>query len=474
MSAKKLLLIPALLASACSVDPHIKAPSIPDAASYTAKGELVPLNRKIALGKQISSNWWTFFASQPLNGLIRMGVRNNYDLAAARETLAQAKEAVNAAGGTLLPQASIGALIGRQKYGAALFGPANFGIPPFSYYEVGPSVSWTPDLFGGEHRAVERQRALAEYQSHQLEAAYLALTGNIVAATLDIASAAEEIDMVRRILTEDEKTLRLVKEAYEIGTASKTDVLSEQTRLITDRAMLPPLEGRLAVSRHALSILVGKAPANWAPPDLKLKDFALPKTLSLSLPSELVKKRPDILAARANLHAASAAVGMADANLYPGITLTANMMQEALTPAGIFRSVSNAWSLAAGISAPIFNGGTLVAEKREAEHAYKAALAQYRQTILESFGEVADALTSLSHDDETVAMMQHAADTADSSLDLTLESYRAGAAGLLQVQDAQRAWARAQLDLVRVQHQRYLDCARLFVALGGSPLAEKT
>ena len=474
MRAKKLLLIPALLASACSVAPPIKAPSIPDAASYAAKGELVPLNRKIALGKQIMSDWWTVFASQPLNDLIRMGVRNNYDLAAARETLAQAEEAANAAGGALLPQASIGALAGRQKYGAALFGPANFSIPPFSYYEAGPSVSWTPDLLGGGHRAVERQRALAEYQSHQLDAAYLALTGNIVAATLDMASAAEEIAMVKRILAEDSSTLELVKAAYEIGTGSKTDVLSEQTRLISDRAMLPPLEERLAVSRHALSILVGEAPANWVPPDLGLKDFALPKTLPLSLPSELVKRRPDILAARANLDAAGAAVGMAEANLYPGITLTANMMQEALTPAGIFRSVSNAWSLAAGISAPIFDGGTLAAEKREAVHAYRAALAQYRQTILASFGEVADTLTSLARDEESVAMMQHAADAAQSSLGLILESYRAGASGLLQVQNAQRVWASAQLDLVRARHQRYRDCVRLFVSLGGSPLPGKT
>jgi NodT family efflux transporter outer membrane factor (OMF) lipoprotein len=193
----------------------------------------------------------------------------------------------------------------------------------------------------------------------------------------------------------------------------------------------------------------------------------------VSLPSELVKRRPDILAAEANLHAASAAIGVATANLYPQITLTANMMQEALTPAGIFSSAATAWSLAAGVTAPIFNGGTLKAEKREAEHAYQSALAQYRQTILVAFVQVADALTALAHDDDEVAIMDNAAGAATTTLDLARTSYQAGAAGLLQVQDAQRAWAKAQLDVIRARHQRYLDCVRLFVALGGSPMAPR-
>lgn len=468
---KKLILASALLVSACSVDPDIKKPSIPEADAYATHDELVSMQQRAIMGRQIASGWWTLFASKPLNGLIRTAVEHNFDLASARETLAQAEEAVKAESGSLLPQASLGAAVGRQKYGVALFGPANFSIPPFSYYEAGPSLSWTPDLFGGQHRALERQQAMADYQSHRLDAVYLSLTGNVVATSLDLASATAEVAAVKRILAGDEQTLELVKTAYALGSASKVDVLAAQTMLITDHAMLPPLEGRLAVNRHALSILVGQAPANWVPPHLELEDFTLPRDLPMSLPSELVKERPDILAAQANLHAAGAAVGVATANFYPSITLTANMLQEALTPAGIFRSVSTAWSLAAGVSAPVFNGGTLSAEKRQAEHAYRAALAQYRQAILKAFGEVANALTSLDHDDESVAIMQKAVGTAGSSMNLALEGYRDGAVGLLQVQAAQRAFAKAQLDLVRSQRQRYLDCVRLFVALGGSPMA---
>lgn len=474
MKRLPLALLCASMLAGCGVNREMPPPSIPQARSYTAKSELLSLNQRITLGERITAQWWTLFASRPLNHLIRTGVASNYDLAAARETLAQAQEAVTASQAGLLPQISLGAAMGRQKYGAALFGPADFTIPPFSYYEAGPSLSWTPDLFGRQRYAIARQQALADYQSHRLDAVYIALTANIVTETLDLASLNEEIAAARRIQKEDEKTLELVKAAYSLGSASRLDVLGAQTQLVTDSAMLPPLEHRRAISRHALAILFGKAPAAWSPPDIELKDFILPKALPLRLPSELVRQRPDILAAEDNLRAASAAVGEARTGFYPSITLTANMMQEALTPAGIFKSAANAWSLAAGLSAPIFNGGALTAEKRAAQHAYRAALAQYRQTILNAFAQVADALTSLDHDDEALAMSQDAVNQARSTYDLTLAGYQSGAVGLLQVQDTQRTLAKAELEFIASQQQRYLDCVRLFVALGGSPYKGKT
>ena len=473
MTAKKpyLMLAVTLLVSACSVGPNMQNPVLPEVKSYTAQDERLSLQQRLTLGDQLSAEWWTLFASKPLNDLLQQAIANNYDLAAARETLAQAEEAVKAGNGALLPQVSLGAAAGRQKYGAALFGPANFNIPPFSYYELGPSLSWTPDLFGGAHRALERQQALADYQAHQLDAAYVTLTGNTVAATLALAAANDEITALERILAEDGSMLKLVQASYAAGAATRVDVLSAQTRIIADQALLPPLQQRLSASRHTLAILIGKAPANWTPANFKLRDFTLPASLPTSLPSELIQKRPDILAAQANLHAASAAIGVASANLYPQITLTANMLQEALTPVGLFQSASNAWAVAAGLSAPIFNGGMLSAEKRAAEHAYQAALAQYQQTILIAFGAVADALTALDHDDNAFMLRKNAVDAAVATLDMAGASYRAGASGLVQVQDARLALAKTQLELIRAQQQRYLDCVRLFVAVGGSPVA---
>jgi NodT family efflux transporter outer membrane factor (OMF) lipoprotein len=463
-----------LLLSACSSGPDFKAPKAPNAEAYISKNEAVPLPQRIALGKRIEAEWWTLFASEPLNGVVKLAVENNYDLAAAKATLAEAEDAVDAKNGRLSPQLSLDAAAGRQKYGVALFGPSNFAIPPFSYYEAGPSASWMPDIFGGEHRAVERQKALANYQARQLDAMFVAITGNTVSAALDMASVNAEIAAVHKIITEDTKTLELVQDSYDAGAVTKMDVLSAQNQLDLDRAMLPPIEQRASISRHVLSILVGNAPATWTPPNFELADFTLPDALPVSLPSELIKRRPDILAAEENLHAASAAIGVATANLYPQLTLTANMMQEALTPAGIFKSTNNAWSLAAGLTAPIFNGGTLTAQKREAEHAYQASLAQYQQTILVAFKEVADALTSIAHDDEQLAVLENALNTARSLSELSRVSYQAGAIGLLQVQDAERSEAKAQLELIRAQHQRYLDCVRLFVASGGSPLTQKS
>ncbi len=468
-----LLLSSSLLVSACSSGPNFSKPDAPQIGAYTSKEEVLPIQQRIVLGKRIETDWWTLFSSPGLNTLIRQTVNNNYSLAAARETLAQAEASVQAESGSLLPQAALGATAGRQKYGAALFGPANFNIPPFTYYEVGPALSWTPDLFGGGRRALERQQALAEYQADQMDALYVALTGDTVTTALDMAATGAEISVLRTIVAEDQKILTLVKSAYAAGSSTRMDMLSADKQLTADQALLPPLLQRLSVSRHALAIFAGHAPANWLPPDLDYNRLTLPQQLPLSLPSDLVKQRPDILASAADLHAASAAIGVATANLYPQITLSANMMQEALTPAGIFNASNNAWALAAGVSAPLFDGGRLTAQKRGAEHVYRASLARYRQTILVAFRQVADALTALAQDEDAAALADHAVSTARTSLELVRMSYRAGATGLIDLHNAQRGWEKAQWDQIRIRQQRYLDSARLFVALGGSPMAGK-
>jgi NodT family efflux transporter outer membrane factor (OMF) lipoprotein len=462
-----------VLVAACGTAQPMKNSSIPEERAYMSNDELLTLSQRVKLGESVATEWWTIFSSQPLNDLIHKAIESNYELAAARETVAQAQEAVQAESGNLLPQVSIAALAGRQKYGVALFGPASFSIPPFTYYELGPSVTWTPDFFGSEQRELERKRALADYQYQLLDAAYVTLTGNTVSAALELASANAEIATVKAIVEHDEKTLALTRGAYDAGGGTKLDILGAQTQLANDQALLPSLEHRWDLARHALSILLGKAPADWSPPRLDIQDFSLPKEIPVSLPSELLKKRPDILAAQANLRAAEAAVGVANANLYPQVTLSANMMQEALTPAAIFRGVSSAWSLAAGLTAPVFNGGKLSAERRAAEHAYQTALANYRQVILTAFADVADALTALDHDEDELAILKNAVDIAANHEYLMLTSYQEGSSGLLQVQDSQRVLAKARLDLVRVQHRRYVDAVRLFVALGGSPLAPK-
>jgi NodT family efflux transporter outer membrane factor (OMF) lipoprotein len=415
-------------------------------------------------------DWWKAFESPELDQTMAQALTENNDLDATRFRLAQAREAVDAAEGTLWPQVTFGAAAGRQKYGVALFGPSDITIPPFTYYTAGPQVRYILDFAGGERRAVEQQKALAEYQAYSFEAVRISLTGNVMAQALGIASAKAQIAVLDDIIADDRKNVDLVQIAREAGSGTLTDVLSAQSQLARDQALLPPLRQQLSVAEHALAILVGKAPAEWRQPSFELPSFALPWDLPLSLPSELVRVRPDIRASEAQLHAATAALGVAEANLYPSITLSANTMQESLTPGGLFDASANTWAFAAGLTAPLFDGGILRAKKRAAEDACQAALATYRQVILEAFGQVADVLKALEHDGQLVDAELHALETAQSSLHLARLSYSAGNIGVLQVLDAERLYNQARLGVTRSRVRQYQDTALLYLALGGGAL----
>lgn len=458
--------------SGCGIAPEYKRPYIATANSYTVGDDLVNEQQRLALGKELQTDWWSLFANENLNIVIQQALANNYTIATARETLAQAEEAVKSKRGALWPQVGINAAVSNQLYGAAFFGPSNFNIPAFTYYELGPTVNWNIDIFGATRYAIEQQKALALYQSYNLDAVYISLSSNVVNQALDLAAIKAQIAKIQIIIEEDQKTLELVKTKFEVGSATRLDVLDAQTRLDSDKAQIPALKQSYSMARNMLAVLVGRAPVDFSLPEFDFSSFNLPAELPLTLPSELVHKRPDILAAEANLHAAHSAVGVATANLYPSIVISGNLMQEALNLKSIFDGVSTAWAVAASLTQPLFNGGTLRAEKRKAEHAYKAALAQYKQTILIAFKQVADALTALEHDAETIHIWSQSVNVARESLALARESYAAGAANLLQLQDNQRALERAELSLILAQRQQFLDTTQLFVAIGGSPLAK--
>ncbi len=468
--APVMLCIAALLSSCAPVGPDFKSPQPPAEKNYTQGKELLTPAQHLSLGSQLKRDWWRLYASDALNNTINQALAHNYSIAAAQQTLAATEEAVTSAHGELMPQVALNGQVARTKNGVALFGPSNIKIPPFTAYEAGPSLSWTLDIFGGQRRATERQKALAQYQYYKLDAAYVELTGNVVAEALDIASAKAETNTVLKIIGEDKKTLRLVETAYKAGAETKVDILAAKSQLENNRALLPPLRQRIAVAEHALAVLVGQPPGNWTPPAFTLKSLILPQELPVSLPSQMAHERPDILAAEANLHAASAAVGVATANMYPHITLSATTLQEALVPGQLFNGTANAWNMIGGVGAPIFNGGSLSAQKRAAVDAYNAALLQYKQTVLVAFEQVADALTGLGHDNELVTAQQRAYNTAHAALSLTRKSYQAGETNLLRVQDSERQLAEAELGLIRAQSRRYQDTAKLFVALARAPV----
>ncbi|HVS76716.1 MAG TPA: efflux transporter outer membrane subunit [Steroidobacteraceae bacterium] len=475
----------AALLCGCAAGPDFHRPPAPATSVYRPAGESHPINSAAAaaqqrapaagayaqhfmLGGPATPAWWTLFESPQLDGLIRRALADNRGLAAAKATLAQAQELVAAQSGQLYPQVSLMASTGRQKYGAQFLG--TFAVAPFTYEAVGASVRYTLDYAGGTARSIEEQKALAQYERSELQAARLTLTGDVASEAVIIGATRGEIRAAAELLSEDRSNVSLVQTAFSNGSVSKLDVLTAQSQLAGDQALLPPLYQQLATARHALAVLLGRPPAQWSEPDLELGDVRLPRDLPVSVPSQLVRSRPDILAAEAQLHAATAAVGVATANLYPQITLTGTLGQQALTPAKLFDASSAAWSLIAGLTQPLFDGGTLRAERRAALDALHASAARYQEVVLDSFGQVADLLDALDHDAQLVAAQANARDTSEASLELARQSYQAGNSGLLQVLDAQRERQRAELGFLQAQARQYLDTIQLLLAVGGGPL----
>jgi NodT family efflux transporter outer membrane factor (OMF) lipoprotein len=468
-----LVFIAALLGG-CAAGPDFKRPQPPHAERYTSKVlsiETAPAENESAqylvLGEQLSRDWWRMFQSDAIDGVVRRALAGNRTLAAAASALAQAQELATARAGTLAPQVGLTAGAGRQKYGAQFLGPLT-KPPPFTYFAVGPIVSYALDYTGGAARSVEQQYAAAEFRRQQLAAAYLAVAGDAVMQSLKIASLRAEIASVEAILDEDRENVRLVNEAFAAGSVSRLDIVTAESQLAGDATLLPPLRQELSVARHALAIVLGQPPANADLPELDLAALALPRRLPVSLPSELAHRRPDILAAEAQLHATTAAVGIASANLYPHVALTASAGQQATDFGHLFNGASGVWSIIGSLVAPIFDGGTLRAERRAAVDAMQESAAKYEQTVLIAFGQVADSLQALDHDAEQLNAQARAQEAARQNLDLARRSYNEGNVGVLQVLDAERLYQRARLGYVRAQAQRNLDTVQLFLALGGS------
>ncbi|MDE1194838.1 MAG: efflux transporter outer membrane subunit [Pseudomonas sp.] len=454
----------ALLISACSVGPDFQAPTPGTSQHYDQQAEQrlaqngdTTGSQHIELGKSVSGNWWTTFKSPRLDQVMRRAIDGNLELVAADATIRQAASSVAAAEGALYPQVDFAAQGGRQKtHNAPETSVDNF-------YAIGPRVSFDLDVFGGNKRRVEQQAAFAELQKHRYEAAWLTLTGDVSSQAILIASADAQMAAVQNLLANDEKNLKLVRMAQQSGSTTQIDVSLAETRLAQDRTLLPPLAQQRDSARHALAILTGKGPGDWTAPEFDFAEFVLPANVPVSLPSETAHNRPDVRQAEAELHMASAEIGIATANLYPHVELSAALAQSASGNGG-----AALWGLAAGLTAPIFSGGTLEAERQAAVDGYKATLAGYQQTVIKSFGQVADTLQAINHDAEQFQAQDDALRSAETSLRLNQQAYAQGENSILQVLEAERAYEQALLGQIRVKTAQYLDTVRLFVALGGN------
>jgi len=423
--------------------------------------------QRFVTAQQVPGEWWSLFHCEPLDDLIHEALANSPNLAAARAALRQARENYSATeGGKLLP--SFDGQLGAQR---SRVSGLNFGLPgvseEFNLYNASVNVSYTLDLFGGTRRELEGLRAQIDFQQFQWQAAYLALTANLVTAAVKEASLRAQIDATQRIAADQQQQLDLLTRQFELGGVNQAAVLLQRTTVAQTRATLPPLQQALEQIRHQLAVLAGRPPSTETLPRFQLSDFSLPRSLPASLPSELVRQRPDILAAEALLHQASANVGVATAAMYPKLTLTGSYGAAALTPAGLFQSANTVWSLGAGLTQPLFHGGQLNAQRRAAVAAFDQANAQYQQTVLLAFQNVADALRALDNDAHALSAQAEAASAALASLELSQQQYRLGAVSYLTLLDAQRQHQQTVLSLVQAQAARYADTAALYQAVGG-------
>jgi NodT family efflux transporter outer membrane factor (OMF) lipoprotein len=458
-----------LLLGACAVGPDFAAPAPPPPeAGYASTG-----GGQAALAEGPELRWWKSFDSAELDALVDRALAHNHSLAASKATLDQARERIAAVAGKRLPQVDANGRVEYQQVNLAAFGlsdrfgAGDFPNPEFDLYTMGAGVSYDLDLFGRNKRALEVAVADSEAQQRKTEAAHLLIAGRVVAQVFAIAALNDRIATEHALLAEGERNVHLTEARQRAGAGTLVEVLSARGQLAEDRAGVPELEQQLAEGRGMLAVLLGISPAELGATDYSLDDFALPAEVPVALPSALVHKRPDILEAEARLHSAVAAVGVATADLYPDITLGATLTQSTSEPDRITSSRFNAFDIFAGLTAPIFHGGTLRAEKRGAEARARATAETYQQVVLEAFGQVSGLLSALETDGKSLAAQQQAEQIAERSLYLSRRSFQVGNSGILQVLDASRSYQRAKLALLEAKTRRYRNVARLYVATAG-------
>jgi NodT family efflux transporter outer membrane factor (OMF) lipoprotein len=462
----------ALLAG-CAVGPDFKKPPPPQVTGYSEAPQ--PASTAAAnvhggeaqhfvSGLDIPGAWWTLYHSQPLDAVIDSALKANPSLQAAQATLAEAQAELHAGEGAFLPTVSASGSTTREKIAGAAFG-ATSALPIFTLNSASLSVSYLLDIWGGTRRQIESLAAQTDYERFELEASYLTLTADVVTAAIEEASLRGQVSATQEIVDIETQELAGLERQFATGAAADTAVLAQAAALAQARATLPPLEKQLAQTRHQLSAYLGRFPSEPLDETFTLDSLQLPDTLPVSLPSKLVEQRPDIEAAEAQLHSASAEIGVATANMLPQLTLTGSYGSEAI--GNLFTSAGTVWSLGAGVTQPIFEGGKLYYERKAAVAAYKAAAAQYRNAVLTAFQNVADALRALQLDADAVAAQSAAEQAAADSLAAARRQFAVGAISYLSLLTAEQTYQQARLGLIEAQASRFSDTAALFEALGG-------
>jgi len=470
-------LLAALAAGGCAVGPNFHSPAPPATTRYTPDpqpGATVQTTgtggaaQRFLIDEDIPGDWWALFHSEPLDQLVREALHDSPTVDAAKAALRSAQATYAAQRGALLLPGLDGTVSAtRESVPGASFGLPGFPASTFTLFGASLNVSYNLDLFGASRRQLEALRAQSTYEKWELEAARLTLAGNVVTTALSIASLKAQIAAVTDIVASETHQLQVTERQFQAGGVSHADVLAQRSQLAQTEATLPPLEKSLAQAQHRLAVLAGQTPDTVELPDIDLDRLALPTQLPVSVPAKLVRQRPDVQAAEALLHQATAQVGVATANLFPSLSLTGLIGSDTTQAADLLGPGSKAWSAGASITQPLFHGGELVQKRRAALADLDSAAAQYRQTVLTALQDVADTLRALEADARDLRAQTVAESAAADSLEITRKQYQAGGVSFVSLLIAQRQYLQARQARVTAIGTRYSDTAALFQALGG-------
>jgi NodT family efflux transporter outer membrane factor (OMF) lipoprotein len=471
-----LLGVVAALAAGCAAGPDYRKPPAPDADRYTAaplaaqtEAAATPggAAQRLLAGRDVPEHWWTLFGSDALDALVASALAANPDVQAADAALRAARETAAAQRGAWLPAVDAQLAPTRQKTAAPVASGASSGAGLYTLHTAQLNIAYAADVFGGTRRQVEAADAQVDVARFQHQAARLTLAANVVAAAIQEASLRAQLDATRDLVALAGKQLDAARRQRQAGQVGMADVAAQEAALAQIEAALPPLEKQFAQQRDLLAVLAGRYPSADNGLRFDFGTLALPADLPVSLPARLVERRPDVRAAEAQLHAASARVGAARAARLPDITLTAALGSSALDAGTLFRAGTGFWSIGANLVQPIFHGGALRHQEEAAQALYDQAAAQYRATVLAAFRDVADTLHAIEADARALQAALAAEQAARKSLAIATRQWELGAAGRPAVLQAQQGYQQAAIGLVQARAARYADTVALFQALGG-------
>jgi NodT family efflux transporter outer membrane factor (OMF) lipoprotein len=460
---------------AACVGPDFHRPPPPRAERYTETA--LPTATAAGTGgaqrfiavQELPPNWWTLFGSADLDALVTDALQANPSVNAAQAALRQAWENTAAQRGAYFPGVQAEFDPSRQRNAVGVLAPTlSSGEALFNLFTAQVNVSYVPDVFGANRRQVESLAALAEAQKFQLDATYLTLTANVVTAAIQEAGLRAQIAATQRVIDLEREALAVLRRELELGAIAEGDVYAQEAALALSETSLPPLDRQLQQTRDSLAVLTGRLPADMKPVHFELDQLQLPMDLPIGVPSGLVERRPDVRAAEAQLHSATAQVGVAMANLLPQITLTAGTGSTATRLGDLFKPGTGFWSVGATLSQTLFQGGTLLHRKRAADAALDQAGEMYRAAVLTAFQNVADALHALATDADAMNAAGRAASAARNSLDVVRSQLQLGAVSYLALVTAEQAYQQAVIAAAQARTNRYTDTVALFQALGGS------